>query len=54
MLRTQIQELFPIGDPFGPRLQDPVSAITGGIGLVGNVVSGILGKGVANKAGDLQ
>ena len=54
MLRTQIQELFPIGDPFGPRLQDPVSAITGGIGLVGNVVSGILGKKAATKAADVQ
>jgi hypothetical protein len=54
MKKNQLLEMFAIGDPFGPRLQDPISAISGGIGLVGNVVSGILGKNAASEAGDIQ
>jgi hypothetical protein len=55
MTRNQLLELFAIGDPLGRRiLNDPISAISGGIGMVGNIVGGITGNSAANKAGKLQ
>lgn len=56
MTKNQISELFPLGPSiFDPHsLHDPISAVMGGVGLVGNIVGGILGKKTANKAGDLQ
>ena len=38
---------------YGP-LSDPVSAITGGIGMVGNIAGGLMGKSAANKAAQIQ
>lgn len=56
MTKNQLSELFPLGPAiFDPHsLHDPISAIMGGVGLVGNVVGGVLGKSTANRAGDLQ
>ena len=56
MTKNQISELLPLGPAlFDPHsLYDPISAVMGGVGLVGNIVGGILGKKTANQAGDLQ
>jgi len=56
MTKNQLLELFPIGPeiPSRFRLYDPVSAITGGVGLVGNVVGGFMGNSAAKKAGAIQ
>lgn len=58
MLKTQLLELFPLGNPFpldgDRRRYDPVTAIAGGVGLVGNLVGGVMGKGAATKAGQIQ
>lgn len=55
MLKSQLLELFAIG-PEHPdhRRHDPISAISGGIGLVGNVVGGITQAGAAKRAAALQ
>ena len=55
MTKNQILEIFPIGDPLGRYiLFDPVTAVMGGVGLIGNVVGGVLGHSAATKAGELQ
>lgn len=37
-----------------PAKADPITAVTGAIGLGGNILGGILGKGAASKAGKIQ
>ncbi len=56
MTKNQISELLPLGPALfdSYSLHDPISAVMGGVGLIGNVVGGILGKKTANQAGDLQ
>jgi hypothetical protein len=56
MTKNQIYELFPIGPeiPDPRRLFDPLTAVMGGVGMVGNVVGGIMGKSAAHKAGQIQ
>ncbi len=59
MLRNQLLELFPIGPEIreagrGARHYDPVTAITGAVGIGTNLLGGIFGKKSANKAADLQ
>lgn len=54
MNRNQLLEMFPMGEPFpvdGDRRRfDPVTAISGAIGLGGNLIGGILGKKAAGSA----
>lgn len=55
MTKNQIYELFPIGPEIrDSRLFDPVTAIMGGVGMAGNLVSGIMGNSAAKKAADVQ
>lgn len=50
MTRQQICEMFPIGDPLGRILGDPISAVVGGGGLVGNLIGGAVGSSAAKKS----
>ncbi len=59
MLRTLLLALeIPIGNPYpvdgDTRRYDPITAVTGGLGLVGNVASGLFGASAAKKAGAIQ
>lgn len=55
MTRNALLELFPVGDPLGRRiLSDPISAITGGIGLIGNLAGGLIGSSAASSAAATQ
>lgn len=61
MNKNQLLEMFPIGDPSrsapgmrGAPLLDPISAITGGIGLVGSLIGGSKKASAANTAAQIQ
>lgn len=58
MTKNQLLETFPLGNAFpvdaDRRRYDPVTAIAGGVGLVGNVVGGFMGSSAAKKAGAIQ
>lgn len=57
MQKHQLLEL-PIGNPYpvdgDTRRYDPITAVTGGLGLVANVASGFLGASSAKKAAAVQ
>lgn len=55
MTKNQLLEMFPIGPEIrDSRRFDPVTAITAGVSMGGNLLSGFFGKKAANKAGELQ
>lgn len=55
MTRSQIEEMFPIGDPWARRiLFDPITAVLGGASILTNVIGGIAGKKAAKSAAELQ
>lgn len=54
-MKNALLEMFPIGDPQGRRiLFDPITAISAGVGLGGNIIGGLFGKSAAKKAGEAQ
>jgi hypothetical protein len=59
MLRTQLLALeIPIGNPYpvdgDTRRYDPITAVTGGLGIVSNIAGGLLGASAAKKAAAVQ
>lgn len=53
--KNQLLEFFPIGNPiFDGRLFDPISAVLGGVGLVGSLIGGGIESSAASRAAKIQ